>query len=117
MRQACAEPLRPWQKLGESPPRNTLMERPTSRRCSTISITRRPADAIEGIARTVSAGEPLYGRTFVAATAAAAGLGQDSAGDSSAPVRMELGGWDEADVQGFVTAALERVGGDPQSNT
>lgn len=108
-----AEPLRPWQKLENRLRENTLMERPTA--LVFDDLDHAPADAIEGIARIVSAGEPLYGRTFIVATAAPAGLGRiPQAIRSRAAVRIELGGWDEADVQGFVTAALERVGGDPQ---
>lgn len=108
-----SEPLRPWQKLENRLRENTLMERPTA--LVFDDLDHAPADAIEGIARIVSAGEPLYGRTFVVATAATGGLVRiPEAIRSRAAVRIELGGWDEADVNGFVTAALARVGGAPE---
>lgn len=108
-----AEPLRPWQKLENRLRENTLMERPTA--VVFDDLDHAPADAVEGIARLVSAGEPLYGRTFVVATAAPAGLGRiPEAIRSRAAVRIELGGWDEADVHGFLTASLARVGGETE---
>lgn len=108
-----SEPLRPWQKLENRLRENTLMERPTA--LIFDDLDQAPPDTIEGVARIVSAGEPLYGRTFVVATAATAGLSRiPETIRSRAAVRIELGKWDEADVNGFVSAALERVGSDPE---
>ena len=87
------------------------MERPTALLFDDLDHA--PADAIDGIARIVGAGEPLYGRTFVVATAAPATLARIPAAiRSRAAVRIELAGWDERDVGGFVAASLARVGGD-----
>jgi type II secretory pathway predicted ATPase ExeA len=106
-----AEALRPWQKLENRLRENTLMERPTALLFDDLDHA--PPDAIDGIARVVGAGEPLYGRTFVVATATPATVARIPAAiRSRAAVRIELAGWDERDVGGFVAASLERVGGD-----
>lgn len=106
-----SEPLRPWQKLENRLRENTLMERPTA--LIFDDLDHAPADAVDGIARIVGAGEPLYGRTFVVATAAAGGVMRiPEAIRARAAVRIEVGPWDEHDVGRFVAASLARVGGD-----
>jgi type II secretory pathway predicted ATPase ExeA len=104
-----AEALRPWQKLENRLRENTLMERPTA--LIVDDIDHAPQDALEGIARIVGAGEPLFARTFVVVTATPAGVPRiPDAIRSRSVVRIELAPWDEQDVAGFVTRSLARVG-------
>jgi type II secretory pathway predicted ATPase ExeA len=108
-----AEPLRPWQKLENRLRENTLMERPTV--LVFDDLDRAPADAVDGIARLVGAAEPRFARTVVVATATPGGLGRlPPSIRQRAGVRIELAGWTEADVAGFIARSLARVGGDPQ---
>lgn len=105
-----AEPLRPWQKLENRLRENTLMERPTV--ILVDDIDQAPEDAIDGISRLVGAGEPLFARTAVIATATPAGLQRiPEAIRSRAAVRVELGPWEEADVAAFIRRSLTRAGG------
>lgn len=105
-----AETLRPWQKVENRLRENTLMERPTA--LVLDDVDHAPGDALDGIARIIGAGEPLYARTFIVMTATPAGLTRiPDAIRSRSVVRIELAPWDEQDVAGFVTRALARVGG------
>lgn len=107
---ARAEPLRPWQKLEDRLRENTLMDRPTAFLFDDLDHA--PADAIDGIARIVGAGEPLYARTVVVATATPAGMQRiPDAIRGRAALRVELAPWDEEDVGGFIAHSLRRVGG------
>ncbi len=104
-----AEPLRPWLKLENRLRENTLMERPTV--ILVDDLDQAPNDAIDGVARLVGAGEPLFARTAVIATATPAGLQRiPEAIRGRAAVRVELGPWDEADVSAFIARSLARVG-------
>jgi type II secretory pathway predicted ATPase ExeA len=105
-----AEALRPWQKVENRLRENTLMERPTA--LVFDDIDQAPGDALDGIARIIGAGEPLYARTYIVMTATPAGLARiPGTIRSRSVVRIELAPWDEHDVGGFVTRALARVGG------
>lgn len=104
-----AEPIRAWEKLENRLRENALMERPTA--LVFDDLDHAPDDALAGIARMVGAGEPLYARTVVVATATPAGVSRiPESIRSRATVRVDLGPWDEEDVAGFVTRSLERVG-------
>lgn len=104
-----AEPLRPWQKIENRLRENVLMERPTA--LVFDDLDHAPADALDGIARIVGAGEPLYARTFVVAMATPVGVQRIPAAiRARSVVRIELAPWDEHDVAGFVTQSLARVG-------
>jgi type II secretory pathway predicted ATPase ExeA len=106
-----AEPLRPWQKLENRLRENTLMERPTA--LVFDDLDRAPADAVDGVERLISAAESRYARVVVVATATPQGLVRLPDGiRQRAAVRIELGPWAEADVAGYLAAALRRVGGD-----
>jgi type II secretory pathway predicted ATPase ExeA len=107
-----SEPLRPWQKLENRLRENMLMERPTV--LVFDDLDRAPDDAVDGIARLLGAAEPRFARTVVVATATDGGLARVPAAlRQRAAVRIELGPWTEADVVGFLTRSLSRVGGDP----
>jgi len=104
-----AERLRPWQKIENRLRENTLMDRPTV--LVFDDLDHAPADAIDGVARIVGAGEPLYARTLVVATAASAGVPRiPDAIRARAAVRIEVGPWSEQDVAGFIDRSLSRVG-------
>ena len=106
-----SEPLRPWQKLENRLRENTLMERPTL--LVFDDLDEAPDDAIEGIARLVTAAEPRFARTVVVATATVAGIDRiPLAIRQRAVVRIELGPWSEDDVAGYLAHAVSRVGGD-----
>jgi len=103
------EAIRPWLKLENRLRENTLMERPTV--LVFDDLDRGPADALDGVARLVAAGEPRFASTVVIATAAAAGLAAvPDAVRHRAAVRIDLPAWDDGDVAGYVAAALERGG-------
>ena len=104
-----AEPLRPWQKLENRLRENTLMERTTA--VIFDDIDHAPADAVDGIGRLVGAAEPRFARLAVVATTPAGAAALPASLRERAAVRVELGPWDAADVHGFVTGALDRVGG------
>jgi len=107
-----SEPLRPWQKLENRLRENMLLERPTV--LVFDDLDRAPDDAVDGIARLLGAAEPRFARTVVVATATDGGLARvPVALRQRAAVRIELGPWTEADVVGFLTRSLSRVGGDP----
>jgi len=107
-----SEPLRPWQKLENRLRENMLLERPTV--LVFDDLDRAPDDAVDGIARLLGAAEPRFARTVVVATATDGGLARVPAAlRQRAAVRIELGPWTEADVVGFLTRSLSRVGGDP----
>ncbi|MFM8633350.1 MAG: hypothetical protein ACKOEX_00815 [Planctomycetia bacterium] len=107
-----AEPLRPWQKLEDRLRENTLMERPTA--LIVDDLDHAAADAIDGVARIVGAGEPLYAKTVVVATTPPAGMHRITGSmRGRAAVRVELGPWGDDDVAAFIAAALRRVGGAP----
>ena len=109
---ARAETVRPWQKLENRLRENTLMERPTA--IIFDDLDHAPADAIDGVARIVGAGEPLYARAVVVATATPAGLARiPQAIRGRAAVRVELAPWGEEDVAGFIAGSLRRAGGSP----
>lgn len=104
------EPLRPWQQLENRLRENTLMERTTAMVFDDIDDA--PSDALDGIVRLISAAEPRYARTVVVATATLSGLSRLPAViRQRAAVRIELGPWDAADVSGFLSRAIQRVGG------
>lgn len=105
-----AEPLRPWQKLENRLRENTLMERPTA--IIVDDLDHAPQDCLDGLARIIGGGEPLFARTVVVGLASSGGMSRiPEAIRSRAAVRVELTPWDEADVAGFLARSLERVGG------
>jgi type II secretory pathway predicted ATPase ExeA len=104
-----AEPIRPWLKLENRLRENTLMERPTV--LVFDDLDRAPADALDGVARLVAAGEPRFASTVVVATATPAGLADvPAAVRRRAVVRIDLPPWGDDDVAGYVAAALARGG-------
>ncbi|NCY02904.1 MAG: hypothetical protein EBX36_08345, partial [Planctomycetia bacterium] len=105
-----AEPLRPWQKLENRLRENMLMDRATAVILDDLDLA--PADALDGIARLVSAAEPRFARTVVVATASPEGLDRlPAAVRQRAIVRIELAPWGEDDVAAFLGRAIARVGG------
>jgi type II secretory pathway predicted ATPase ExeA len=106
-----AEPIRPWLKLENRLRENMLMERPTV--LVFDDMDRGPADAINGIARLASAGEPKFASTVVVAMAAPAGLARvPDTIRSRAAVRIDLPAWSDDDVAAYVTGALRRTAAD-----
>lgn len=104
-----AEPLRPWQKLENRLRENALMERTTVLLFD--DLDRGPADALEGIARLATAGEPRFGRLSIVATATPRGMGRiPEAIRQRETVRIELGPWSDEEVGGFLDHALTRAG-------
>ncbi|MFM7136050.1 MAG: hypothetical protein ACKO1M_03130 [Planctomycetota bacterium] len=103
-----AEAVRPWLKLENRLRENTLLGRATVLICD--DVDRGPADAREGLARLVAAGEPRFGTTVVVATAAPAGLAHvPDAIRQRAAVRIELPTWSDAEVADFLAAGLVRA--------
>jgi len=110
--QGRAEPLAPWRKLENRLRENTLMERATV--LVFDDVDHAPDDALDGIARLVGAAEPRFARTVVIATATTDTASRVPAAiRQRAALRIELAAWNEADVAGYLAAALARVGGDP----
>jgi type II secretory pathway predicted ATPase ExeA len=104
-----SETIRPWLKLENRLRENTLMERPTV--LVFDDLDRAPADALDGVARLVAAGEPRFASTVVVATAAPAGLADvPAAVRRRAVVRIDLLPWGDDEVAGYVAAALARGG-------
>jgi type II secretory pathway predicted ATPase ExeA len=106
-----AEATRPWLALENRLRENALLERPTVLILDDLDLA--PADAIDGVARLVAAGEPRFATTCVVATTTPAGLAAipDGVRQRSA-VRIDLPPWSEADVAAFVAFALDRAGAD-----
>jgi type II secretory pathway predicted ATPase ExeA len=106
-----SEAVRPWLKLENRLRENTLMERPTVLLFDDLDHA--PADAVDGIARLVAAGEPRFATTCVVATTTPAGLAAvPEAIRHRSAVRIDLPPWTAADVATHVAAALDRVGAD-----
>jgi type II secretory pathway predicted ATPase ExeA len=104
-----SEATRPWLKLENRLRENTLMERPTV--LVFDDLDHAPADAIDGIARLVAAGEPRFATTCVVATTTPAGLAAvPEAIRHRSAVRIDLPPWTATDVAAHVAAALDRVG-------
>ena len=99
-----AEATRPWLALENRLRENALLERPTVLILDDLDLA--PADAIDGVARLVAAGEPRFATTCVVATTTPAGLAAipDGVRQRSA-VRIDLPPWSEADVAAFVAFA------------
>jgi len=105
------ESLRPWLKLENRLRENTLMERPTV--LIFDDLDHAPADAIDGVARLVAAGEPRFATTCVVATTTAAGLATvPDAIRHRSGLRIDLPPWTGDEVAGYVASALDRVGAD-----
>jgi len=110
--QSRAEPLVPWRTLENRLRENTLMERATV--LFFDDVDRAPDDALDGIARLVGAAEARFARTVVIATATSDTAQRVPAAiRQRAALRIELAAWNEADVAGYLAAAVTRVGGDP----
>jgi type II secretory pathway predicted ATPase ExeA len=110
--QSRAEPIAAWRKLENRLRENTLMERATV--LVFDDLDRAPDDALDGIARLVGAAEARFARTVVIATATTATASRVPAAiRQRAALRIELGAWNEADVAGYLAAAVTRVGGGP----
>jgi len=106
-----SEAVRPWLKLENRLRENTLMERPTV--LVFDDLDHAPADALDGIARLVAAGEPRFATTCVVATTTPAGLAAvPEAIRHRSAVRIDLPPWTTAEVAAHVAAALDRVGAD-----
>jgi type II secretory pathway predicted ATPase ExeA len=106
-----SEAVRPWLKLENRLRENTLMERPTVLLFDDLDHA--PADAVDGIARLVAAGEPRFATTCVVATTTPAGLAAvPEAIRHRSAVRIDLPPWTTAEVATHVAAALDRVGAD-----
>jgi len=105
------EAVRPWLKLENRLRENTLMERPTV--LVFDDLDHAPADAIDGVARLVAAGEPRFASTCVIATTTPTGLASvpDAIRHRSA-VRIDLSPWTIDDVAAHMASALDRVGAD-----
>jgi type II secretory pathway predicted ATPase ExeA len=105
------EVIRPWLKLENRLRENTLMERPTV--LVFDDLDHAPADAVDGVARLVAAGEPRFASTCVIATTTPAGLASvpDAIRHRSA-VRIDLPPWTIDDVAAHMVSALDRVGAD-----
>jgi type II secretory pathway predicted ATPase ExeA len=91
------EVIRPWLKLENRLRENTLMERPTV--LVFDDLDHAPADAVDGVARLVAAGEPRFASTCVIATTTPAGIASipDAIRHRSA-VRIDLPPWTIDDV-------------------
>lgn len=108
-----AEPIRSWQKLENHFRENTLMERPSV--IILDDFDQAPEDCLQGIARIVSAAEPLFAQTMVVALAAPEGISRiPDTFQHRTTVKIELVPWEEADVARFITFAIQRVGGRPE---
>lgn len=108
-----AESLRPWVKLENRLRENALMERPTV--LFFDDADRAPDDALDGIGRIVSAGEPRFASTVVVATTTPHGLGRlPDAIRRRAAIRVELPAWAPDDVAAYLAAGLRRAGCDPE---
>ena len=106
-----SEAVRPWLKLENRLRENTLMERPTVLLFDDLDHA--PADAVDGIARLVAAGEPRFATTCVVATTTPAGLAAvPEAIRHRSAVRIDLPPWTTAEVAAHMAAALDRVGAD-----
>jgi type II secretory pathway predicted ATPase ExeA len=106
-----SEAVRPWLKLENRLRENTLMERPTVLLFDDLDHA--PADAVDGIARLVAAGEPRFATTCVVATTTPAGLATvPEAIRHRSAVRIDLPPWTTAEVAAHMAAALDRVGAD-----
>lgn len=105
------EVIRPWLKLENRLRENTLMERPTV--LVFDDLDHAPADAVDGVARLVAAGEPRFASTCVIATTTPAGIASipDAIRHRSA-VRIDLPAWTIDDVAAHMISALNRVGAD-----
>ena len=98
-----AESLRPWVKLENRLRENALMERPTV--LFFDDADRAPDDALDGIGRIVSAGEPRFASTVVVATTTPHGLGRlPDAIRRRAAIRVELPAWAPDDVAAYLAA-------------
>lgn len=106
-----AEATRPWLALENRLRENTLLERPTVLIVDDLDLA--PADAVDGVARLVAAGEPRFATTCIVATTTPVGLAAipDAIRQRSA-VRIDLPPWTADDVAAFVSFALERAGAD-----
>ncbi len=101
------EAIRPWLKLENRLRENTLLGRPTV--LILDDLDRGPADARDGIARLVAAGEPRFGTTAIVATVTPTGLAAvPEAIRQRAAVRIDLPAWSETDVAAYLTATLAR---------
>jgi len=110
--EARAEPTRPWQKLEDRLRENLLLERTTAIVCD--DAERAPTAALEGLARLVTAAEPMFGGVLVVLATTPEGIARlPEALRRRTGVRIELAPWDESDVGAFLAGALTRVGGDP----
>jgi Holliday junction resolvasome RuvABC ATP-dependent DNA helicase subunit len=87
------------------------MERPTV--LVFDDLDHAPADAVDGVARLVAAGEPRFASTCVIATTTPAGIASipDAIRHRSA-VRIDLPPWTIDDVAAHMISALNRVGAD-----
>ncbi len=102
-----SEAIRPWLKLENHLRENTLLGRPTV--LVFDDLDRGPADARDGIARLVAAGEPRFGTTVIVAAVTPAGLSAvPEAIRQRATVRIDLPAWGEADVAAYLAATLTR---------
>lgn len=106
-----AEATRPWLALENRLRENTLLERPTVLIVDDLDLA--PADAVDGVARLVAAGESRFATTCIVATTTPAGLAAipDGIRQRSA-VRIDLPPWTADDVAAFIAFALERAGAD-----
>lgn len=106
-----ADATRPWLALENRLRENTLLERPTVLIVDDLDLA--PADAVDGVARLVAAGEPRFATTCIVATTTPAGLAAipDGIRQRSA-VRIDLPPWTADDVEAFIAFALDRAGAD-----
>ncbi len=105
---ARQESIRPWQKIEDHLRENTLLERTTA--LVLDDLHRAPRDCLEGIERLVAAAEPRFSRILIVATTT--GLEEiPPALRQRSALRIDLRPWHEADVTGFLAAAIRRAGG------
>lgn len=109
-RASRADGVRPWIKLENRLRENALMERTTV--LVFDDVDEAPADARDGIARLVAAGEPRFARTLVVATTTPGGLPSvPDAVRQRAAVRIELAPWTSDEVAAYLAAEGARTGG------
>jgi type II secretory pathway predicted ATPase ExeA len=106
------ESITNWQKLENRLRENRLMERPTV--ILIDDIDQAPADTISGIERLVHSAEPRFSWTTVVGTATTSSLSNiPESLRKQAALRIVLEPWESDDVGAFLSASIQRVGGDP----